>query len=331
MDSPLFRDMDDSEIQEEDQPSQSSRSFFDEDDDNITGLQASPEQEEAEISAMFNTERSFSGEQDISGGLLHTGVDGFPSIYDTREPLMGLSPTYENGVYPDIEVFPGRSIGVSPPFIPNDIISELYLDSPGLSRGLEGFTQQGKLFIITATILTFLDIPEQKLVDNSKDDSCSDTYSGYSSNDTSMPDIQEPDNRFHISPPSSPSSKPLEYHQHEGEDLKEGGGGDEDEEAKRRRIPFPPNEGEAIINLYYYYTGGKEYRKIIDIARRIHLDLYMDPNPSADIQELRTQLGITVGSNSAPIRSVISVRDHLYNYRKLNNLVRRHKKKRRGH
>ena len=189
------------------------------------------------------------------------------------------------------------------------------------------FNNRVSFFIITITILTFLDIFEQNIFDNPIDGSFLGTYSGHSSSDISIPDSQESCNQLFISPPSSPSNKPIGYHPHEGEDLKE----EDEDEAKRRRIPFHSNEGEAIINLYYYYTRGREYRKIIEIARRIHLDLYMDPNPSAEIQELRTQLNITVGNNSTPIRSVISVRDHLYNYRKLNNLVRRHKKKRRHH
>lgn len=327
MDLPFFGDMDSSEMQEEDQQYPPSKPIFDKDDDNITRVRALSIQEEAEIPTFPDIRGSFGGVQDISGGLLHTGVGDFSGIHDTCESLTGGLTNDDSSGYSDSDNFNEGVMSESHRLIPGDIIPWLASNQSDNSSELEDALQPSKLFIITATILAFLDIFWQTICNSPREDSFSDIYSGSSSSDSSISDIQEPRNQIHISPPSSPHNKPIGYHQQEGEDMK----GEDNEEVKRRRIPFPPNEGEAIINLYNYYTRGREYRKIIDIARRIHLDLYMDPTPSAEIQELRTQLGITIGNNSTPIRSVISVRDHLYNYRKLNHLVRRHKKKRRCH
>ena len=100
---------------------------------------------------------------------------------------------------------------------------------------------------------------------------------------------------------------------------------------KRSRIPFIYMENRYINRRYRVYVREHPSYSFVEIAEKIHYELYNSPIPSDEVTVIRELIGWgreEGEEEEAKLnRGVGSVLHHIYNYRKKHRLVRRRGRK----
>ena len=98
---------------------------------------------------------------------------------------------------------------------------------------------------------------------------------------------------------------------------------DIDLKGKRIRLPFVYIEVRYINRQYKVYVREHPSYSCVEIAAKIHYELYDSPMPSDEVRTIRELTGWGQKGEDSSNRNMKSVLNHIYNYRKQHKLARR--------